>query len=248
MNQRASRKGKSIRVKVNDLYQLLIGDCRYGYTRNNHLMPWGAFEHCKKYLPIVKEVDPICAAHTASQLADEAIQELTRDALDDDKKKFFFLQEGIADEKREIHAEWEPGVGEFEASVIFLGAPGITFSLPSGEKILSLVESEGKLLVKYEEDEAKYPREFRYRLYEEDKCVPNLFNSVSHWSNQDNVIEKDRRLLFLMSRDKRSLDVNMYEEFIDFCVDFAKNAGGYPPYNYEDYEEFLRTHPKPSKD
>lgn len=245
MNQRANRKEESILVNVHDLYQLLLGNCRYGYTRNNHLMPWGSFEHCKKYLPMMKEVDPTCAAHTATQLAEEAISELTMDAFSDDKKKFFFLQEGIANEKREIHAEWEPGAGKFEASVMFLGAPGIAFFLPSGEKILSLSESKGKLLVKYEQDEAKFPREFYYRLYEEDKGVPNLFNNI--WLNRDNVIEKDRRLLFVMSRDNQSLDVNMYEKFIEFCMDFAKSAGGYSPYNHEDYEAFLKTHPKPSK-
>lgn len=76
-----------VKVEIGDLYQFLIAECRYGYKRNNHLMPWGAYEHVKQYLPIMYEVDADYALHTACQLCDECIsQQLTNnfyDGLDD---------------------------------------------------------------------------------------------------------------------------------------------------------------------
>ena len=62
-------------IDVRDLYQLLIAECRYGYTRNNHLMPDGAYDHVKKYLPIMLKEDQEFAIHTAKQLCEECISE-----------------------------------------------------------------------------------------------------------------------------------------------------------------------------
>lgn len=69
-------KTTTIKVEIKDLYQLLISENRYGYTRNNHLMPAGAFDHCKQYLPLMAEKDHDWAVHTCLQLCDECISEL----------------------------------------------------------------------------------------------------------------------------------------------------------------------------
>ena len=66
----------NVGVELNDLYRLLIADCRYGYTRNNHLMPYSAFEVCKKYLPLMLVKDSEYALRTATQLCEECINEL----------------------------------------------------------------------------------------------------------------------------------------------------------------------------
>lgn len=82
------KKGQNIYIETHDSYQLLIAECRYGYTRNNHLMPWGAYEHVKKYLPKLLKADAECALHTAAQLCDECISEQLNgnfyDGLDDE--------------------------------------------------------------------------------------------------------------------------------------------------------------------
>lgn len=68
-------KNKKVYVDTNDMYQFLISDCRYGYHRNNHLMPGGAYSHAKKYLPKLAKGDLDYALHTASQLCDECISQ-----------------------------------------------------------------------------------------------------------------------------------------------------------------------------
>lgn len=74
-------------IELKDLYQLLIAECRYGYTRNNHLMPEGAYDHVKQYLPLMIEEDKDFAIHTAQQLCEECIsEELSQfeDGIDDE--------------------------------------------------------------------------------------------------------------------------------------------------------------------
>ena len=66
----------SVQVGLKDMYQMLIESCRYGYTRNNHLMPWGSFQHVRSYLPKLIKKDREWGLHTASQLCDEAISAL----------------------------------------------------------------------------------------------------------------------------------------------------------------------------
>ncbi len=82
------KKGQNIFIKTHDIYQLLIAECRYGYGRNNHLMPDGAYDHVKKYLPKLFKADAEYALHTAAQLCDECISEQLNgnfyDGLDDE--------------------------------------------------------------------------------------------------------------------------------------------------------------------
>lgn len=62
-----------IAIPIKDLYQMLIGECRYGYTRNNHLMPDGAYEKVRRLIPQMYEVDTDCALHALDQICEECI-------------------------------------------------------------------------------------------------------------------------------------------------------------------------------
>lgn len=64
-----------IKIDIKDLYQFLIAECRYGYKRNNHLMPDGAYDHAKKYLPLMLEEDKDFAINTAKQLCEECVSD-----------------------------------------------------------------------------------------------------------------------------------------------------------------------------
>lgn len=81
-------KKEVVKVEIDDLYQFMIAECRYGYRRNNHLMPWGAYEHVKEYLPLMLKVNPDTAIHTALQLCEECISDQLftnfYDGLDDE--------------------------------------------------------------------------------------------------------------------------------------------------------------------
>lgn len=57
----------NISINETDLYQFIIAEMRYAMTRDNHLMPWGAIEHAKKYIPLM----PDFGINTAKQLKDE---------------------------------------------------------------------------------------------------------------------------------------------------------------------------------
>ena len=69
-------KKEFVKVEVKDLYQLLLCNCRYGYTRNNHLMPDSSFTQAERYLQAMVKVDKELASHTAKQLCEECINEL----------------------------------------------------------------------------------------------------------------------------------------------------------------------------
>lgn len=77
-----------VKVEIGDLYQFLLAECRYGYKRNNHLMPGGAYDHVKEYLPLMYKTDKERALHTACQLCDECISDQLMlnfyDGLDDE--------------------------------------------------------------------------------------------------------------------------------------------------------------------
>ncbi len=78
-----------VNVEIYDLYQFLIGEMRYGYTRNNHLMPGDGYDKCKKYLPLMLKVNKSWAISTAKQLCDECISdELTRCFYSGDDDEF----------------------------------------------------------------------------------------------------------------------------------------------------------------
>jgi len=64
---------KKIEIEIGDLYHLLVAECRYGYIRNNHLMPWAAYERVKKLIPEMYKVDKEYAIYTLKQICTECM-------------------------------------------------------------------------------------------------------------------------------------------------------------------------------
>lgn len=62
-----------INVNTHDLYQLLIGNLRYAYTRNNHLMPSSAFDQTLRILKDMMQAYPKGAVMTAKRICEECI-------------------------------------------------------------------------------------------------------------------------------------------------------------------------------
>ena len=106
---------RKMKIDLHDLYQFLITECRYGYTRNNHLMPSGAYTHVRKYLPLMKEQDLSFAESTAKQLCEECIQNqmttfMDIKYLDDNNRQesLFFIQYLIDFIKEATSEDWKP--------------------------------------------------------------------------------------------------------------------------------------------
>jgi len=89
-------ENKTIAVDLKDFYQLLIAECRYGYTRNNHLMPSGAYDKVKYYFPKMFEIDNDYAIYTLKQLCDECIsQQLIMNFYDGEDDEYNSHKEAI---------------------------------------------------------------------------------------------------------------------------------------------------------
>ena len=84
------KEKNGIEISLKDIYQLLLEECRYAYTRNNHLLPIGAYDRVREYLPRMFEVDKRFAISTAKQICEEAISDELlirfRDGIDDEHK------------------------------------------------------------------------------------------------------------------------------------------------------------------
>jgi hypothetical protein len=60
----------------------------------------------------------------------------------------------------------------------------------------------------------------------------------------DDSIEVDEGREFFLSVSKEDqLDVAEYYKFIRYCLKIVEENGGRKPYNYNDFEEFLKEHP-----
>lgn len=66
---------KTLSLNLKDVYQMLIAECRYGYGRNNHLMPDGAYDKVKRIVPQMYEVDNDYAIYTLKQICEECISD-----------------------------------------------------------------------------------------------------------------------------------------------------------------------------
>ena len=87
---------KIAKVNLKDLYQFLISECRYGYTRNNHLMPDSAYDHVKEYLPKIAKINKEYAIYTAKQLCEECISnQLITNFYDGEDDEFGNRKEAI---------------------------------------------------------------------------------------------------------------------------------------------------------
>ena len=236
-------KKKKVSVNPVDLYRFLIEGNRYGYTRNNHLMPSGAFDACRQYLPALFEADGDVALSTARQLAEEAIEQLHYDLFAEDKRKFSvkIKEKG---EWRETKLEFSPNMDFYvfdtitidEDSEVWIIVPG------SGErKLLSFTRrADGKLVPNREED-------FNVRhyaiLYTKDEEGEETYSSIP-WYVSNFDAGDVRYVMVRRWRDPGVLDVQSYIEFINYCLAFLEEHEAHlvRPYNLSDYEEYKSSH------
>lgn len=64
---------EKVSLDLKDMYQLLVCYLRYGYTRNNHLMPNCAYDKVKELIPQMYKVDSDYAITTLKQICEECI-------------------------------------------------------------------------------------------------------------------------------------------------------------------------------
>lgn len=239
-------KDKTVSVSLSDLYQFLVSECRYGYTRNNHLMPWGAFRHVYEYLPLMVEADVDRAIGTAKQLAEEAISELRRYSFNEDKNKakIFYM---IDWEEVSMKARWVSGINKFVVDYNFKVDGDMKVKVPSLSKLNAEKASQQTILEISSKGDGKYSVQchscqgYNIVLYEPDPEQENWFKSVVRSKDLIEVEEGHEFLLTVSKEDQ--LDVTEYYEFIRYCLKIVKENGGEKPYNYDDFEEFLKEHP-----
>ena len=137
----------TVKIKLKDLYQLLISTARYAYTRNNHLMPGSFYEQAKRLLAEMKDADPEWAVGTAKQLCDECISE--------EIQNHFY--EGIDDDYNNLHdsrefvkwlldfianGTWKPyNYTDFEANLKKDDEPRYNIYKVEGEKEIKITDT-----------------------------------------------------------------------------------------------------------
>lgn len=106
---------ETVEISTTQLYKLLISDLRYGYTRNNHLMPSCAYGEVKSLLNKMLEKDKDTAITTAKQLCEECISDQLAknfwDGLDDEfgnRKEAIDFINYLLDFVQEDYKEWRP--------------------------------------------------------------------------------------------------------------------------------------------
>lgn len=243
-------KDKTVSVSLSDLYQFLVSECRYGYTRNNHLMPWGAFRHVYEYLPLMVEADVDRATGTAKQLAEEAISELCRYSFNEDKNKaeiFYVIDWGGASVEASLKARWASGINKFVIDYNFKVDGNMKVKVPSLFKLNDEEASQQTILEISSKGDGKYfvqrgsCQGYSIVLYEPDPEHENCFKSVV-WPKDVVEVEEGHEFLLTVSKEDQ-LDVTEYYEFIRYCLKIVKENGGKKPFNYEDFRGFLGKHP-----
>ncbi len=240
-------KNKTVSVDLSDLYQFMVSECRYGYTRNNHLMPWGAFNHVYEYLPLMVKVDPDWAASTATQLAEEAISELRSYSFDEDKNKaeIFYVENG---KKGSLKARWVSGINRYSVDYFCKATGNIELKVPIISKLDGEEGSQQKILEIFDKNNGKYLvrrggscHGYNIGLYEPDSEREGWFKNVAMYDDSIEVEEGHEFFLTVSKEDQ--LDVTDYYKFIRYCLKIVEENGGRKPYNYNDFEEFLKEHP-----
>ena len=235
---------KTVKVAIGDLRQFMVAECRYGYTRNNHLMPWGAFHHVYEYLPEMEKADPEWAAGVASQLAEEAIEQLRMYTFFEEKAKATLYISKNGNECAEI-AKWTPGADLYSVSYEFNVDGDMEFALPDKDKNDFPIKKTFIRIVGNGDGKYTITREFvfRYRtlLYEPDPDKEGWYRNLM--MPRDTVdVDKGKKLMLVVEKDDQ-FDVHAYYKFIRYCLKVAKDIGERKPYNYEDFVKFLEDHP-----
>lgn len=235
---------KKISVGQKDLYQFLIAECRYGYTRNNHLMPDGAFRHVKEYLPLMKETDRFFAAGVAEQLADECISALCEGMDHPTAANRLILIQGLSEKGIEpVWPQWRAGICRYTVEFEFNAVPGLKFwANGTDDYLLEFFEKDGRLVAKCHWMD---PVHF-VRLYAPRPVEPNgdrRYDSLSLGSDDCYEVQPGAEYLAIIEA-REQFDVKSYCGFIDYLLDFLKGLNSLRmPYNLSDYEEFLESHP-----
>ena len=106
---------ETINISINDLTRMLISECRYGYTRNNHLMPSCAYNDSLKAIKAIAEEDLEASLRCSKKLCEECISdELANrffDGLEDDCGNLNDSLDFVEDLLEHIHKtemEWKP--------------------------------------------------------------------------------------------------------------------------------------------
>lgn len=241
-------KKKDVKVSLKDLYQMMISDTRYGYTRNNGLMPDGAFDHCRTYLPLMAREDADYAAHTAKQLAEEAISEVHRYSLGEPHNRFSIeLKEG--DRVQEIQDEWVKGLYRRSCGKEFRASPDMKVFVKGKESpILRLVKDKdsGKIMAFAVSEDNDY----QVRLYKKDGRPGWWNSSINVYRDSGEACDEGEELFLEVSRKRKigDLDLKIYMDFIEYCLQFlvdSTTVNKAYPYNYPDYLEFKIEHPIP---
>lgn len=250
---------KKVQVGVHDLYQMMIGECRYGWTRNNHLMPDGAYNHCLNYLPEMFKVDRDYAIHTTLQLMSETIEEIRRESFNDEKRQSKFSI--VHDDGRTDVCEstWVgDGTCRFIAQTTFTVEPKLRIvDLSSGLTLVEFsdVDGDGGLAFRFafgdnDEESIKKMLDYAYefRLYRQTDSEGNEFLSIPFYEYNRKVRVGDTMMFSMVSKYQTDFTCFDYEgglTFVGGLLEYLINASYRErlPYNFRDLEEFLETHP-----
>jgi len=250
---------KKVEVGIHDLYQMMISECRYGWTRNNHLMPDGAYNHCLDYLPEMFKIDRDYAIHTTLQLMSETIEEIRKESFNDWKRSSKFALVHDDGSTEEHKSTWEgDGTYRFIAHTTFTVEPKLRIVDPLS--LLTLVEfsdvdEEGNVTFRFafgdnDNDSLKEMLEYEYdfRLYEQTDSEGNEFLSIPFYEQGRKAKVGDTMMFSMVSKyqtDFRCFDYEGALMFVDGLLEYLLNAASYDrlPYNFKDLEEFLETHP-----
>lgn len=138
---------ETVKIKLKDLYQLLISTARYAYTRNNHLMPALFYEQAKRLLAAMKDADPEWAVGTAKQLCDECISEEIQnhfyEGIDDDYNNLYDAREFVKWLLDFIDDDnWKPyNYADFEANLKKDDEPRYNIYKVEGEKEIKITDT-----------------------------------------------------------------------------------------------------------
>lgn len=87
---------ENMELSLRDVYQLLITEGRYAYTRNNHLMPTGFYDRVHKLIEKMVEINEKSGLDTLKQIVEECISlEIVANFEDGEDDEFGNRQESI---------------------------------------------------------------------------------------------------------------------------------------------------------
>ena len=118
---------ENMELSLRDVYQLLLTEGRYAYTRNNHLMPSAFYDRVHKLIEKMVEINKESGLDTLKQIVEECISlEIVANFEDGEDDKFGNRQESIdfvARSLKYIHSfegedTWQPyNYADFQTNV-----------------------------------------------------------------------------------------------------------------------------------